>query len=1198
MLCDVCGSEMVIKVAKKGPNAGNSFWGCSNFPHCRKIVPLEPLEEKALSNSQSGNTHIDNTYSEFYASPISSDHEVYFFNSMALSNASVIDIAYDEDKYSNFINYSKFRVDYKGERIFFHDKQQSFYALILRLLNRGKLTYISETSEIRLINRFHSKLGDIEVSNLKNYSTYKDIIFPNDSPLELSFLNHVIQPIFGENWASFVSSQVHLSSLLTSDQFDYSSQRVDFLVSYNQKHLVVEIDGDEHELHKDKDQLRDEALEEAGYDVLRISNTSLKESGFDSIIETIEEILEIDDFDYVLPNVNQKTELAIKIIHQWMVAISKGLESGYLTFDDQIKISGYSNIFSIDDLNVMLDLAIEELSIIVKAFSKIYDVDMPFQLKQTKNESSQHVFHISFGQNQNFKREAFIKDIQSKGDFYCQLNAFDQLAELHPDEQSLKVLLNYVYRFNEFQEGQIEAITRLLKRKDSVVLLPTGSGKSLIYQLTSLVVPGLTMIIAPITSLMDDQVDNLLFKGIDNAIAIYSEVDKLTRDTKTKRLKANNISMAYISPERLQTRDFRNQIKALLVQNSVFTVAIDEAHCVSEWGHDFRTAYLNIGRNSREIFKKNNMSPVIVALTGTASTAVLKDVKREIQITDYEATITPKTFNRKELNFSIYSASSDSKSTTLNEIIKSALPTSFRVSSQKFLLDTTNDDHSGIIFCPHVNGDFGVLGVKQDIQKNLGMSVNFYSGSAPKGVSDFYWNKNKKEIASEFKRNKTKLLVATKAFGMGIDKPNIRYTIHYGIPGSIESYYQEAGRAGRDRSRSECIIVFSNEQDRINDKLLNVNTSLEEITRYMDEIKRPEQDDISRMLFFHVRTFSGVENELEGIRLLISRVYRDGDEPEKSMITIASSKEKRNEVEKSVHRLVLLGVIKDYSIDYSANEFDMMFGYATKEEIINNYLNYVKGYNEGRVKQERLRFEPFMEEEIRVFVYKASEILIKFVYDTIERGRRRALNEMVQLSKAALKSKDPDSTIRNRIIRYFESTFSIEIDEMLENPKEMLKLATEIFEGKQLESGESLGGIRSPKDAEELRGQVSKYLESYPDHPGLLFLRSLSELYSIEYDLKTLTNDYLAGIKFSLEKYGKTEEDLLKFIQYYLVKAIERSDEVFEQIYTISITEVNENKLNDVIIHAESSKEAMRNLSLMLIIDHQNKKLFNMTKED
>ena len=433
---------------------------------------------------------------------------------------------------------------------------------------------------------------------------------------------------------------------------------------------------------------------------------------------------------------------------------------------------------------------------------------------------------------------------------------------------------------------------------------------------------------------------------------------------------------------------------------------------------------------------------------------------------------------------------------------------------------------------------------------------------------------------------------------MGIDKPNIRYTIHYGIPGSIESYYQEAGRAGRDRNQSECIIVFSNEQDRINDKLLNVNTSLEEITRYMDEIKRPEQDDISRMLFFHVRTFSGVENELEGIRLLISRVYRDGDEPEKSMITIASSKEKRNEVEKSVHRLVLLGVIKDYSIDYSANEFDMMFGYATKEEIINNYLNYVKGYNEGRVKQERLRFEPFMEEEIRVFVYKASEILIKFVYDTIERGRRRALNEMVQLSKAALKSKDPDSTIRNRIIRYFESTFSIEIDEMLENPKEMLKLATEIFEGKQLESGESLGGIRSPKDAEELRGQVSKYLESYPDHPGLLFLRSLSELYSIEYDLKTLTNDYLAGIKFSLEKYGKTEEDLLKFIQYYLVKAIERSDEVFEQIYTISITEVNENKLNDVIIHAESSKEAMRNLSLMLIIDHQNKKLFNMTKED
>ena len=1199
MLCKVCNSEMVLKIARNGKNAGKSFWGCSNYPHCKYTVDFDAKNKNTQPVVQKIELQNNVEYSEFYASPITDEHEVYFFNTMAVSKKLVENAAYDQNKYNKLLTYTKFRIDLKGNRFFSNEKQQQFFSLILRLLTRGKITYISEISELNLIKRFNSTLGEINERSLLNYGTYKNIEFPNDSKLELVFLQQIIQKIFGDCWGSFVSSQVHLGSLIIDVEDNFANQRVDFLISFKNKHLVVEIDGDEHQIHQDKDNLRDSALIQAGYNVLRIKNEDLNSSNYESLINKIISILEVSDFEFVMPDQNNKAEIALKLTHQFLIVLVKGLETGYLRINDNVKVHGYSKIFNLKDLSFILDLAISELEKLSKAFSNLYGLNISIQLKQTQDDLNKDIFHIGLGENKKVLREGFIKEIKSKDDYFCQLSSFDQLSEIIPEEKSLKTLLQYLYRFNEFQEGQLESIQRLLKRKDTVVLLPTGSGKSLIYQLTSFIVPGITIVIAPITSLMEDQVDNLMIKGIDNAIAIYNESNKYQKELKLKKMLSNNISMIYISPERLQVREFRNHIKTLLIQNSVFTVAIDEAHCVSEWGHDFRTAYLNIGRNSREIFKKHNRSPVIIALTGTASTAVLKDVKREIQITDYEATITPKTFNRKELKFSIYNTSSDNKASTVNELIKHALPNIFKVSSQKFMLDNLNDNHSGIIFCPHVNGDFGVLSVTQNLRSSLGMSVDFYGGTSPNSFNKTNWNQIKKDTAFDFKRNKTKLLVATKAFGMGIDKPNIRYTIHFGIPSSIESYYQEAGRAGRDRNNSECIIVFSNDQDRINDKLLNTSTSLKEISDYVNLLKFPEQDDISRMLYFHVNTFSGIEEELDKVKALVDFIYKDGEDPKKALIRITlKSEEKRNDLEKGIHRLVLLGIIRDYSIDYSSNEFDLLFAFASKEDILNNYLNYVKGYNEGRVKQERLKFDNFKEIDIQTYVLKAAETLIRFIYDTVERGRRRALNEMVQMSKAALKSKDSDSTIRNRIIRYFESTFSMEIDEMLENQNKMLDLCIEIFEGRELENGEKLGGIRSTKDAEELRGQVSKYLESYPDHPGLLFLRSLSELYSREQELDLIINDYLAGIKFSYEKYSKTEKEVLKFIQYYLVKTFDRSNKIYEHVYKRTIEEFNEIKVNEMIIQSDSSKDVMRDLALTMIIDYTNKKIIDILKEE
>ena len=569
------------------------------------------------------------------------------------------------------------------------------------------------------------------------------------------------------------------------------------------------------------------------------------------------------------------------------IAIAKAVEKGFLTLDGEVCIQLNTKAFSDEEVTKILEFAISELKTLYSIFFKLYRIESVFKITiASKEKSNQNSLEISFANKSSNLNQMIISDISFKDEYFCQIDSFDEIADIDPDENSLKKLMKYLFRFEEFQEGQLEAIERLLTKKDSIVLLPTGSGKSLIYQLTSFIVPGQTVIISPITSLMDDQLDNLLFKGIDNAIAIYSSFDWKQKELKQTLMKLNNICLVYISPERLQMKSFRDEIRAMLVQNSIFTVAIDEAHCVSEWGHDFRTAYLNIGRNSREIFKKNNNIPVILALTGTASTAVLKDVQREVGIIDYDGIITPQTFDRKELKFNIFSTSSDSKINTVAELVKKVLPQRFNVSLSTFILNNREDAYCGIVFCPHVNGDYGAFPVSQLLSQYVKTQVGFYAGSAPKDFDKYRWQEYKRDTANRFKRNVVNLLVATKAFGMGIDKPNIRYTVHYGIPGSIESFYQEAGRAGRDREQAECYIVFSNDNERINDNLLDVNTPLEKVQQYIDELDRETGDDISRMLFFHVNSFRGIEEELLRIQRVLSVLYSEGNNPSKTYFRI------------------------------------------------------------------------------------------------------------------------------------------------------------------------------------------------------------------------------------------------------------------------------------------------------------------------
>lgn len=636
-------------------------------------------------------------------------------------------------------------------------------------------------------------------------------------------------------------------------------------------------------------------------------------------------------------------------------------------------------------------------------------------------------------------------------------------------------------------------------------------------------------------------------------------------------------------------KTFRNSISTMYIDNKVFAVAIDEAHCVSEWGHDFRTAYLNIGRTSRKIFNIGGHVPAIIALTGTASSAVLKDVKRELEISDYEAIITPETFDREELNYKVVTADSDMKQAQLKGVLGHTVPDFFNMPPNSFYRLNGYETNSGIIFCPHINGDFGISSVA-DTVKSVGIKCDIYSGTKPKNAPQD-WNKYKEASAQAFKDNDISILSATKAFGMGIDKPNVRFTIHYGIPSSIESFYQEAGRAGRgkDVDKALCTIILSAENMREDDMLLNPATSLQKVCNVMSS-KRYDNDDISRMLYFHTKSFQGTEFEIRNTDILLYPLFDSNGELSVKPVLLSYGNAGRNtmtrrsgsicvggsqeDMQKALQRLLVLGIVSDYTIDYSAREFTVYTGSAEENDIREKYLLYVKGYNEGRVKSELKKLDGTYPSKL-AFAANAAHTLTDFIYDTIEKGRRRGLREMRNAALAALNSENPDKTLRNRIIRYFETVYAEELNKVVESAEHGFDIIPRIIDGiENAESGEKTGGIRSANEASGLRGGVSRFLESIPDHPGLLMLRALSELMCNNYNIDSIIADINAACLYAVESYSYPQEKLIEPLIYCMHKVLERDESIFNDIANAISEYISTTELCSVLLDSTDIKES------------------------
>lgn len=339
-------------------------------------------------------------------------------------------------------------------------------------------------------------------------------------------------------------------------------------------------------------------------------------------------------------------------------------------------------------------------------------------------------------------------------------------------EQIIK-LLKFHYGFESFRPGQEEVIDNVLNNKSSVVIMPTGGGKSLCYQLPALVLPGVTIIISPLIALMKDQVDSLEKIGIP-ATFINSSISLAEAYKRIEEVKQGVYKLLYIAPERFYNQEFVNALDNIEV--SLF--AIDEAHCISQWGHDFRPSYLKL----REQIEKCG-AEAVMALTATATPEVKEDIIKQIGLESPELVITG--FARPNLQMGVIHAGETQK--------------------MQYALDaiTSLPDKTGIVY---TGTRARAEELTQYLLENDIEAVVYHAGMDP---GDRKW------VQDNFMSSKAKVIVATNAFGLGIDKPNIRFVIHYDMPGTVEAYYQEAGRAGRDGKKSLCLMLYNSRDRRL-----------------------------------------------------------------------------------------------------------------------------------------------------------------------------------------------------------------------------------------------------------------------------------------------------------------------------------------------------------------------------------------------
>ncbi len=974
--------------------------------------------------------------------------------------------------------------------------------------------------------------------------------FPLESDHERHFVDDWVPRHLGPGASRWFVPQAPFDALTAAlGSYGPSGRRVDFLVSAPfGTPFVVEIDGPQHQDSASPDTERDHLLKRVGIEVVRVPTSEI-DQGHGSNLERVKAL-------WASPQMASRKEIPYTFmvpssIHRIVIALLDAIDAGFL--------QGPKWVVEVDGDPEVTPSMLWPYIRLFKAMDSLWGPSMMPEEVLLKTRQGWTRFDIPSGQppgsckpkeakpgvivrlqpfRTGFDRlerpngdipEIVVRSARLPvlvGDDLFEPGMRTNLSSVDPQEiePALTEVLQAVFAKQSFREGQLPALLEIMEGRDCTVLLPTGGGKSLIYQMAGICKPGRTIVVDPLIALIEDQQRGLIEHGIDRVVGFSSfQVAQGRLDELLRQVVSGDALFVFVAPERFQQGRFRESVRALTQATSINLAVIDEAHCVSEWGHQFRSSYLTLGRVLRDVCKDvSNSSPPLLALTGTASKAVLKDVLAQLGIsTESERSIVrPSSFDREELVMATRQCSPDDSRAILIGSLR-GLPSRFGVPPTEFFRPQDERTFSGLIFCPHTSGPYGVMELQRATAEVVGFLPSIYSGGSPKvRQKPVYpsgkWEVLKREFAENFKSNNVPLMVSTKAFGMGIDKPNIRYVLHYGMPGSIEAFYQEVGRAGRDQKEAFCLLIW-NELDRgRSDRLTILDGSLEEIRREHASITWRDNDSITQQLFFLLDTFKGVEVELAEVKRVVDdEAFLPFLGNRKRIELAKGTNEEASNRERAIYRLMLLGVVEDYLVESSKFVVDLVS--ISSPGIADALVEFVNRTNPG---SQRPSVEAFAVQansmELREAVFGAARELIVFIYDVIVESRRRSLREMYVAVRDAAPEGDE---LRDRVLDYLtRGDISPVLEELLESTE---------FDYASWER--ELAKLEGVEDARELRGNSARLLASSPFNPGLLFARAYSEIIHPEGDLQDFRSNLEASVNSARERFGVSESALDEF---------------------------------------------------------------------
>lgn len=941
----------------------------------------------------------------------------------------------------------------------------------------------------------------------------------------------------------WLTPQVSLEALIGRRHVDDESHWVDFLlhVPWRAKPVVLEIDGSGHERSAAVDGERDRQLRQAGLNPYRIPGSSIVEP--DAEFRRGLRGVENEQPDAVLDAARREV-LAPALIHRLAFAMTlqveqgnliAGAESWCLRVDDELDCVGPGIPWVLRFLrrvDAVVGGGTVPDDVIINGERWTVGADDYHSSGQVSGSPTAAVVLESFTPPHHRLPEFDIPTVVIRPAFLPRQPAWwpepvrrrwNLPMESSADtERALEGLAHDLYGYPSLRPGQLDAMRQVLRGEDSVVLLPTGSGKSLIYQLTALLRPGLCLIVDPIQALIDDQERRFREAGIDRIVAIHSgrRTGRRARDEMLRAVGSGDALFVLVTPERLLNADFRDALQNAAYESTVGLAVVDEAHCVSEWGHDFRPAFLRLGANLRR-FGRNRWdeAPPVLALTGTASPRVLNDTLNALEIdrTRPGALQRPKSFDRPNLRYAIRSGTPSERRKLLRETMLASVP-------EMLSIDHISPEVSGICFLANVNGSrgFAVLGDELLDDEVLGQvlreeQIGYFAGTVPaRGSGESRsmmfdpgtWPAKKREFASRFIRDELPLLIATKAFGMGIDKPNIRFTVHVGYPSSIEAFAQEAGRAGRDGSTSACVMIGHLPPEQLVELRLQ---NPDERPPKDGGANRRRNDDWAAQEYFLFKSYPGVKEETDQtlalyreLRALGAKNYEILEVPPVLHLPDGSrlaTENKENaeaerdgvlDVKRLLHRLSDVGVVDD--IDYtSGGKLRIHFRDFEDDQrdaeprIDASLLAFLARNDPGRLRAHQRRVaEAPRGTDARVAHH--IEVAVEAVYTVIYRARLNALEAVHRLARDA----PEDQTIRARITAYLgQGPMADALDELTRDEKEIdVVEAIRRFDASP------------PSDDYEWRGAADRMLESYPNHPLVLLVSALGEFRLPTGDLK------------------------------------------------------------------------------------------------